>query len=216
MTELEKAQKRHAKELAEAQRKDVLKALLPEGLKDGTICFHSTHTTYKLRDPNAFHYGKSHRGIVGACEILAKFREAFESVECERWRDTFLYTTPEEINKGAKNANANMDGAHVVALDISIGDRFQDVELESWFRIGSELVHLHIEFDGNSVKGLMPRWIPGTKYSQGYWQRESVSEDARKQWSTGGGEKSLHDTLYLADWPNFDAWASQYTPDPNA
>lgn len=199
---------KHAQELAELEREEAIRAMLPEKYRvDALICIHGEFATVRLWDD--YHTNKT---LAETVEVVETFKD--QVVQGEHWKDSYVLTWPAEINSCAKNAGATMDGSHEVEISVSGGRGFgPNVNVEFWIKTQHGLVEISCP-----VCDLF-KLVPHVRANYGTrgdltscdisWPAErAVVDSFRTWWSEKPAYKGSY---YLADVPNFLSWASNHS-----
>jgi len=201
--------KKHAEELQELEKTEAIRAILPEQYRDDAlVCIHGKHASVKM-------WGdfRTEKKLSEALEIVRQFEPLV--VECEHWESGCLSVRPAEINKYATDEHAIMDGASAVELSVTGGKGFgPNVTVEFWIK-HPEFGFIEINLPVCDLHKLTPN-VRATYNNSGElcsceinWPGErSVVDKFRSWWSQ---KPAYHGSYYLADLPNFYAWASNHT-----
>ncbi len=205
MTTLEQLQEKHEKQIAQFHAEQAIRAELPEELREASICFHPGFVSVNLHE----YQSDKQYTLVKALALVRSLQDKI--VQGEHWKDGSVSTWPEAINGNAKREHATLDGSHAVEIKVDGGKGYgPNVAVEFWIQLDSTLAEVSVY-----VRDLW-KLVPSVKctYYQGEvsnavvtWPTESRCVDSfRKWWSTPGGYSGSY---YLADIPNFEAWASR-------
>lgn len=204
--ELETLRAKHAKELAELERKTLIVGLMPvfQDVKQ-TLCIHKDHFSITL----------SKKGYSGsfdfrmALELMEPFKNMI--VEAEAWKDSCLSIRPSAINDSAdegKCPNAVMDGAQWAEIKLEAGKGYSSHSLRFWIHCHAGYGEVTIEFSPSY------KWLPDCefKYDSGgdcsvsRVTPRAIGEDQRRKWWSSPGSYRL--TYSWADQASFESWAS--------
>ncbi len=201
----------HAQELAKLEAEESIRAALPEQYRtDATICIHDTkkpHASVKLW--NDF---RTEKKLADALPVLESYKD--QIIDGEHWKDGCVSTWPPQINSCIENANAVMDGSHAVEINVSGGRSYgPTVELNFWVMLGGWLCEIALPVC--DLRKLTPN-VHATYNRSGEvckceitWPVERQTADKfRTFWSE---KPAYNGSYYLADYPNFLAFVSNFT-----
>lgn len=154
---------------------------------------------------------QTRRPLVDAVSIVQHF--ANNIVDGEHWKDGCVSTWPAEINGNAKKESAVLDGTHAVEIKVNGGRGFgPNVSVAFWVHLGGMLCE--VEMPIADLWPLVPR-VQGqyTKHGDFHgkieWNpTETQTVDKFRSWYSE--PPAYHGSYYLADVPNFLAWASHH------
>lgn len=211
-TTLDEFKAEQAEKLAKFEKEMAWCEHLPEAYRESaSICIHSDSTSISLW--SGFRTDKK---LADAVTALEHFKPCL--IDGEHWKDGCCSTSPARINSCAKSKNAVMDGSHAVEILVSGGRGFgPDVEIRFWIDVPS-LGLAEISCPVCDLWKMIPRvnvnYNRHGEVSSGEitWPVESQVVDSFRRWSGRSDLPSYRGSYYLADVPNFEAWASNHLP----
>lgn len=211
MDRIEKLKQEQAEQLAALVESEKLRELLPSAIRESARII-------KHRDNWSVvgwtGFGGTQHPFLDAVKVIEEMQD--QLVECEHWKSGTVSCRPARINSNVKDRGAVMDGSHTIEIKVDGGRGFQTVEVRFWVELdegqfGSVyLAEIHLP-----VKDLW-QLAPNVRATYNLhgdvanceirWPEESRVVDSFRKWYSE--RPSYSGSYYLADWHNFNSWAS--------
>lgn len=203
---------KQAQELVKAEQEETIRNALAGvpgvNIEDVSICVHDgkrPHCSVTLWNG----FGTT-RSLADAVAVVQHFKDSI--IEGEHWKSGCVSTWPAEINSCIKDKSAVMDGSHAVEIEVRGGKGYgPDVSVQFWTRIAGVLCE--IDCPVATLYKLLPS-LRGQYRKDGSFSgtitwpvEKQVVDKFRTFWSE---LPSFNGSYYLADVPNFMAWASNH------
>ncbi len=197
---------KHAKELAQLEREEKIRASLPEQYQEDAL-IHFPHLPFVgVKLWNNF---RTQKTLADAVEMVNLFAPYI--VECGHWKSGCISTWPDAVNTCIKDDNSVMDGSHFVEISVQGGKGFgPDVAIEFWCDL-PELGLVEFSCPVCDLHKLVPG-VYATYNNHGdlskcdiRWPAESRCVDTFRTWWSE--KPAYRGSYYLADLPNFLSWA---------
>lgn len=208
MKTITELREKHALELASAEKEIAIRAELesvPGYMPDNScICIHADSASVRLWKD----FGTD-RKLADALAVVQFFADKI--VDGEHWNDGCVSTHPPEINSCAKRERSTMDGSHAVEICVHGGKDFgSNVEVKFWVRLAGVLCEISCPVADQhklvpSVRGNYDKDGQFHGKVEWNWTETQTADKFRKFWSEAPAYRGSY---YLADVPNFVAWAS--------
>lgn len=213
-TRIEELKAQQARELREAELKDRIESELASvpgfDPEDSSLCVHGIDKPHPHVSVRLWKDYQTTRKVTDALAVVEHF--AAQIITCEHWKDGCVSDWPIEINSCAKGERAVMDGSHAVEIEVSGGRGYGGEAVKFWTRLAGVLVEISCPV--SDLYALRPT-VRGSYTRAGDFIRKSIEwpvesrcvDSFRRMYSEG---QSYQGCYYLADVPNFRAWASQF------
>jgi hypothetical protein len=217
MDRIEKLKREQAEQLAALVDKEKLRELLPASIRESaSITKHKDH--YTVTGWNGFAYDNPPK-FLQAVKLIEQFAEAEQLVVGEHWKGACCSTYPARINSvKEKEPTSIMEGSHTIEIKVQGGRGFQTIEVRFWAELGEQFAGGVETYLAEIVLPVTDLWqlapnVRATYNTHGdvanceiHWPEESRVVDSFRKWYSE--RPSYSGSYYLADWHNFNSWAS--------
>jgi len=215
MDRFKQLEDKHARERAELEQQESVRAALPESIRERAHIHRGAYGESWIK------VGDSFRCETSLADAAALLLSLGEPLECQHLKSGTLKIVP-EILTTEKDESYIIDGASAVTIELEGGKNYgPNFALVAWFDLGEHHDRAHkrtckvsIAFRGKH------NWIPTDEYQgEGKYRRRT----GRKLWRGHGedklirwwsGDNSYRGTFCWADLHNFKAWLSHELENP--